>query len=60
MNVREKNIRQAATRLSEAIAEGREAGLRVEWPADAKGLASIAISETGKADQAEAAAPKTT
>lgn len=60
MTTKEKNIRQAAARLADAIEDGRKAGLRVVWPANAEGLTAIAISETGKVKQPSPVAAEAT
>lgn len=49
MNPKEKAVRDAAASLHSAIADARKAGFAVVWPRTVEGLASIAISETGKA-----------
>lgn len=53
MATKEKAVRDAAGALLDAINEARKAGLVVTWPSSAEGLASIAISETGKAKPAD-------
>jgi len=49
MNAAERSVREAASALLYAITSAEFVGLRVEFPRSAHGLASIAISETGKA-----------
>lgn len=49
MTPKEQAVRSAAKALQEAIADAQKAGLIVIWPRNADGLASISVSETGKA-----------
>jgi hypothetical protein len=46
-------VRDAAHLLADAIAEAKAAGFAVTFPSRADGLASIAISETGRVGAAE-------
>lgn len=48
MKAKEKAVRDAAAALAVALAEAKEAGLVVTWPARPDGLNSIEISETAK------------
>lgn len=51
----EQTVREAALALQNAIADAVAAGYRVEWPGNAAGLNTIAISETAKVVPAEPA-----
>lgn len=53
----EHAVRDAAAKLQDAIAAARAEGYRIDWPANAAGLSSIAISETAKVAAAAPAAP---
>jgi hypothetical protein len=54
---KEKPVRDAALALKTAIDEATAAGYRIEWPGNPSGLATIAISETGRVGEAEKPAP---
>jgi len=47
----ENAVREAAAALYDAIVAAQDEGYRVEWPANAAGLQSIAVSETAKVSE---------
>lgn len=49
----EQAVRDAAVALKRAIVEAVAAGYRIDWPNNAAGLDTIAISETGVVKQPE-------
>lgn len=56
MKSKEQAVRDAAVAFKTAIDEAAAEGLHTQWPTNAEGLPSIAISETGKARQPAAKA----
>lgn len=60
-NPKEAAVRDAASKLLEAINDARAAGYAVTWPSRAEELASVQISETGAmredAEQASSLTP---
>lgn len=48
----EQKVREAAAALLLAVSDAKAAGLVIQWPSKPEGLASLAISQTGKISRA--------